>query len=64
MDTGHSHGKSVLKVSLLEYHEELVNAGVGTLIEYHMKSELWRIVTPAEFCSAGPWLCGGSVFSE
>ena len=58
------HEKSVLKVSLMEYHEELVNVGVDTLMEYHMKSELWRFVTPAEFCWAYPWICGTSVFSE
>ena len=44
-----SHEKSVLKVSLMEYHEELVNADADTLMEYHEKSELWGNVTPAEY---------------
>ena len=34
--------KSVEKVSLMECHEELVNAVVDTLMEYHEKSELGR----------------------
>ena len=34
------------------------------LMEYHEKSELWEIATPAEFCGVYPWICGESVFSE
>ena len=49
--------KSVWKVSLMEHHEELVDADVDTLMEYHEKSESWGIVTPAEFC----WHIRGSV---
>ena len=64
MDAGHSHGKSVWKVSLMEYHEELKNADLDTLMGYHEKSDLWRIVTPVEFCWACPWICGASAFNE
>ena len=34
------------------------------LKEYDEKSEMWRIVTPAEFCCDYPWICGTSVFNE
>ena len=34
------------------------------LMEYHEKSELWGIVTPAEFCWAYPWINVASVFNE
>ena len=56
--------KSVWKVSLMEHHEELVDADVDKLMEYHEKSELWAIVTLAEFCWAYSWICGASVFNE
>ena len=33
------------------------------LMEYHEKSELWGIVTPAEYCWEYPWSWGASLFN-
>ena len=48
--------------TLMEHRAELVK--VDLVMEHHEKSELWEIVTPAEFCWTHPWICGESVFSE
>ena len=78
VDTGHSHGvreKSVWKVSLKEYHEELVRVDVlrSTMRtqcwwthSWSAMRSLWRkdLHTRDDGESEPPWICGESVFSE